>query len=175
MSTDRPRDRSRPLAHRQAVVRERERPSVPAPAPGLDAGAQVDSRPGTDGYEVGYGRPPKHTQFRKGRSGNPKGRPKRSKSLGQELLDELNRKITITENGEARRVTKLQALVKSLIANAIKNDGRSIKVLMEALSLLEPRSGEDENALSETETELLDRFVREANRAKTSTRDEADD
>ena len=41
-------------------------------------------------YEIGYGRPPKHTQFKKGQSGNPEGRPKGIKSLSTELDDELS-------------------------------------------------------------------------------------
>ena len=43
----------------------------------------------TDAYEVGYGKPPRHTRFPKGRSGNPKGRPPRSKNIGALLTRAL--------------------------------------------------------------------------------------
>lgn len=46
-------------------------------------------------YDVGYGKPPKRTQFKKGKSGNPKGRPKGAKGVKASLKRELESKITI--------------------------------------------------------------------------------
>ncbi len=40
-------------------------------------------------YEVGYGKPPRHTRFQPGRSGNPRGRPKDTKNLKTDLIEEL--------------------------------------------------------------------------------------
>lgn len=77
------------------------------------------------GYEVGYGKPPKHTQFKPGKSGNPKGKPKGSKSLSTIIKEEANKKIEIKEGGKVKKITKAQALVKSMIANGIKGDNKS--------------------------------------------------
>ena len=56
-------------------------------------------------YKVGYGKPPKSGQFKRGKSGNPKGRPKGSQKLATDLAAELNEQITVREDGKARRVS----------------------------------------------------------------------
>jgi Family of unknown function (DUF5681) len=59
-------------------------------------------------YVVGYGRPPKATQFVASKSGNPKGRPKGSRTIGAILQHILRQKIAVTENGKTRRVPILE-------------------------------------------------------------------
>jgi hypothetical protein len=78
-------------------------------------------------YEVGYGKPPKATQFRKGQSGNPQGRPKTNRTLALDLADELREKVTVREKGRSQSVSMRRALLKSLLAKAKKGDTRAIK------------------------------------------------
>jgi hypothetical protein len=76
-------------------------------------------------YEVGFGKPPQGTQFRKGRSGNPKGRPKGKPNLATVIRRALDAKVMIDENGQQRVVTKLEACIIQLINKARTGDPRS--------------------------------------------------
>ena len=79
--------------------------------------------------EVGYGKPPKKTRFKPGESGNPKGRNKGVKNLKTDLVEELQETLIVNESGKRRRVSKQRAMVKSLMARAIKGDTRAITLL----------------------------------------------
>ncbi len=71
-------------------------------------------------YVVGHGKPPEHTRFKKGQSGNAKGRPKGAKSTQAILEAELDRTISITENGRLRNVTMRELIIRSNVAKAAK-------------------------------------------------------
>ena len=86
-----------------------------------------------DGYDVGYGKPPLHSRFPKGRSGNPSGKRARDPSLTELLRNEVNKKISITENGKTRRITKLQAIAMKSVQKAMQGDHRAQKQVIEAL------------------------------------------
>ena len=77
---------------------------------------------GTADYVVGYRRPPKATQFAAGKSGNPKGRPKGSRSVGAVLNDILQQKIAVTENGKTRRIPALEVMLRRLANVAMRSD-----------------------------------------------------
>ncbi|QNH35567.1 DUF5681 domain-containing protein [Aminobacter sp. MDW-2] len=81
-------------------------------------------------YDVGYGKPPKATRFKPGKSGNPKGRPKESLSLKTILQRELRQLIEIRDGDGTRRITKREALIKSLMVKAIKGDLNTVKALI---------------------------------------------
>ena len=113
-------------------------------------------------YEVGHGRPPKHTQFKKGQSGNPKGRKKGVRGLKTDLRAEFNERIEITENGKTVKLTKQQAMLKHLIAKAIKGDVRATSKLLElAIALLGPDDEERKStdALPTDDQAIINEFL----------------
>ena len=106
---------------------------------------------------IGYGRPPKATQFRPGESGNPNGRPKGSRNFLTELQAELNSTTTVTENGRQLAVTKQLAMIKNLIAAAIDGNMRATTTV---LTLCAKMAAEDDalerSELSSDDLEILE-------------------
>jgi hypothetical protein len=88
------------------------------------------SKPPRD-FEVGYCRPPRSGQFQKGQSGNPLGRRRHSGRFTDRLLEALNEKVTINENGCKRKITKWEALAKQMANKAASGDLKSIKLLLQ--------------------------------------------
>lgn len=82
---------------------------------------------------VGFGRPPQHTRFRPGRSGNPKGRPKGSKNFSTLFSEELAQPVTVTENGRRRRMPKRQAIAKQVINKAMSNNLKAAAVVLDQI------------------------------------------
>jgi hypothetical protein len=91
----------------------------------------------TGDYEVGYGKPPRHTRFAKGQSGNPRGRPCGAKNFTTLLEEALNEPVTVTENGGRRSVSKRQAIVTQLVNRSATADFRAIKLLLDIVRDIE--------------------------------------
>jgi len=98
-----------------------------------------------DDYEVGYGKPPKHSRFQKGRSGNPKGRPKGAKDVETMLRDTLYRKVVITENGKRKEVAALEAFFRQTLKGSLVGDSRAADKLVKLLPIL--RSAQEREAV----------------------------
>jgi hypothetical protein len=90
-------------------------------------------------YSVGYGKPPKAFQFRKGQSGNPRGRRKNAKAWKTLLAEALNGTITVHENGEHRKISKREAAAIQLANRAAKGDLASLRLMVELLAEREER------------------------------------
>ncbi len=115
----------------------------------------------SDEYEVGHGKPPKHTQFKPGESGNPKGRPKGTKNLATDLSEELAEMIVVNEGGRQLKISKQRAMIKSLLAKALKGDTRAATVLLKLLIDAEQATTRNAiaEALSEDDQAILARFA----------------
>ena len=127
-----------------------------------------------DDHEVGYGKPPKHTRFQKGRSGNPEGRLKGTKNLKTDLMEELKETVTVTEGGRRRSISKQRLVLKSLFAKAAKGDVRAVQVILSTVErlLLTDAADAEVPALSESEREILHRFLSEGQAARTPGEDD---
>jgi len=110
-----------------------------------------------DDQNVGYRRPPVRTRFKPGVSGNPSGRPKRRPTFRAVLLDELA--APIAAGGAEPRVTKLQALVRTLVAAAISGDARAQALLLAAITRIGEADEEDQASLSPDDSEILQAYV----------------
>ena len=83
--------------------------------------------------KVGYRRPPKHSRFRRGLSGNPKGRPKGARNLHTLIADELRKKIVVIEGGRRKRITKGVAIAKRVVRDALQGDSHATKIVLDEM------------------------------------------
>ena len=90
-----------------------------------------------------YRNPPKKYQFKKGQSGNPKGRPRKKLQTGTTLADDLRRELSeeimVKKNGETKLVTKQSALISSIATSAINGGSSQQRLLIQ----MQSKSGMD--------------------------------
>lgn len=123
-------------------------------------------------YEVGYGKPPRHSQFKPGQSGNPKGRPKGAKNIDTIMQEALFQSVQITRGGRKVTVTAFEALLMRMMKGALEGDARSTTNLLKIATILQANqhrsaaaSDTDEGAatperpLEEVDREVLKHFA----------------
>ena len=94
-------------------------------------GPSADSHSGELGpVAVGYGRPPLHSRFKPGQSGNPKGRAKQSRNMRTIVQQVLNEDMQIRDGGRLRRMSAMEALVRTTLARAFKGDPKALASLI---------------------------------------------
>jgi hypothetical protein len=127
-------------------------------------GEPQDEPSADEGYKVGYGRPPIHGRFKPGQSGNAKGRPKgrrNAKTIGAKVL---NRAVTVRENGKARRIPALEAMLEVNVAQALKGNHRAfgqVIAFSARTGLLADEATETPiQALPEDDAAILEDFLR---------------
>ena len=112
-------------------------------------------------YDIGYRRPPASGRFKPGTSGNPKGRPKGTRNFVTLLQQELQQTVTVNENGRKRKITRQQAMVKRIVANALNGDARAILLLIDILKRTGHFDAQDaEDLLPDDYEAILDSYVR---------------
>ena len=112
-------------------------------------------------YEVGYGKPPRHTRFPKGRSGNPAGRPRGKKNLATLLSDALDQKIIVVESGRRKKISKREAIVTQLVNKSASADLKATQIVLAMLRDVETRADSgcaDIGSLTEADRQIIQRI-----------------
>jgi hypothetical protein len=111
-------------------------------------------------HRVGFGKPPVETRFKKGRSGNPGGRPRGSRNFKTDLREELAEPVNVREDGRVRTVSSQRAAMKQLRAKALKGDQRALDRLLAFAERydLEDSADEAEHELGGADQEIIERF-----------------
>jgi hypothetical protein len=98
-------------------------------ASATNSGSANTKRP-TGDYDVGYCRPPVHTQYKKGESGNPKGRTKGRRNVKTELKEIVNKKFKVREGETEHKLSLLGANVLAHGVKGAKGDVRSASLFL---------------------------------------------
>jgi hypothetical protein len=96
----------------------------------------------SNGYAVGYGKPPTHTQFRPRHSGNPAGRRKGVRNLATDVKRTLMVPVKVKEGGRTRKISTQEGALMRLREKALQGDGRALDRLLELAGRFNNDAGE---------------------------------
>ena len=142
--------------------------------PSTNGSGLGENPPSERDYEVGYGRPPKHTRFKPGQSGNPRGRPKGAKSLRSIAQKVLMKHVAVLVEGQRKQMPLLEALLTVQSSIALKGNQRAAAMLLDLQRQLESAGeGAESDTVPEIDLELmLDGAARLAKRRRRTSGDD---
>jgi hypothetical protein len=109
-------------------------------------------------YEVGYAKPPRHSRFQRGESGNPRGRPRGALNLSSRLMQALLESVTVSEHGVAKKMRKIDIAITQQTNKAAAGDAQALKLLTTLLREADRRETDGQNpitvVISKTDSEL---------------------
>jgi uncharacterized protein DUF5681 len=111
--------------------------------------------------DVGYGRPPRHSRFKPGQSGNPRGRPKGTSNFATDLEQTLAALITLNEGGKSKRVSTQRAALLRLREMALKGNVRALEKLLSFAAASSASETADARSPSGEDQAILDAFRQE--------------
>ena len=111
-------------------------------------------------YEVGYGKPPEHTRFVKGHSGNPRGRPPGAKNIKTLLTRALNELVVVADQSGRRKVSKREAIITQLVNRSARADLKAIQIVLGMLRDIESDSDPHpaDPTFAETDQQIIQRI-----------------
>ena len=119
---------------------------------------------GDHSYSVGYGKPPAHTQFKPGQSGNPKGRRKGPRNVRTVVEEALNQRIRVKEGDRIRSLTKLDGVILTMVTAALKGDAKAQGALIAVMRSLgmtgEPPAATEQKPFTADDDSLIADFLR---------------
>jgi hypothetical protein len=127
-------------------------------------------------YDIGFGKPPKRNRFKKGESGNLKGRPRGTLNLATVLQRILREKVVLNERGHRKVVTKLEAVILKLVNEAASGNSHAVRLLCQLVVSGEERSVAIEPAtqFSETDQKVLGNILKRFQQTLREGKDETD-
>jgi hypothetical protein len=106
-------------------------------------------------YAVGYGKPPKHSRWQKGQSGNPKGRPRRNRDVSALIATLLDQRIVVRKGKTTKRMRRLDHLLDRIFENALAGDPRLIRMLLDEAHKSETRREKQEPHFEAADREVI--------------------
>lgn len=119
-------------------------------------------------YAVGYGKPPLHTRFRSGQSGNARGRPKNARNSATIVREALTARVKLKDEGRTRSMSKLEVSMTQLANKAASGDLKAIAMVISLYREIEADSANrsQEKPLDRADREILDMLLERVRAAK---------